>query len=250
MDIYSSLVYVTDNLFERIYYGIISLARCYDRKILAGINVINFSSKKVDLLKKFSLKSGVKTFLFTDLPLSVFSFVSKSKMCDVSVSIEYKGGKYHITVFSGSGYPVNSYQKKLFFSSYYNPDFKPGSGELDIIKSDYCIKRYIKHIFGKKNVEYIKNAYSYYYFKVNGNYYVLNKKFSEIVNIDKSVINDRLSKICKEKYFLSDDDEEFDIYGFMLSRKISCLFTRSGSIIFSNSYYIDYLKVIYYLEYT
>ena len=253
MDMYSVKLIKENNIFDKILYAMRSVCREYERKILAGINIVNFCIEDEIKLKKTILKNNIKIFLSENFPPCVFSYICKYKMCDISLNIEDLGDSYSIIIFGGSGYPVCSYLKKVFLKNIdeYNNLEDIGKGEIFNLKLENSLNQYIKHIFGNKasKVSYIKNCYELYYFKVNNTYYVLNKNFSNIINKDEIYLQNKIKKICTEKYNRDICDREFDVYLYMLSRKIPCILTSNSSIIFADSYYVDYLKMIYYLEF-
>lgn len=251
MEIYNIKLVNEENLFSKLFYAIKCLSKEYERKILIGFNAINFSSKKLEELKQNILTSGIKVFLSKNFPPCVFAYTSKYKMCDFSLNLEYKNNAYYLTIFSGSGYPICSYQKKSFLEYFKNFKCENEKGEIFNLKLEYSLDKYIKHIFGNKskNVKFIKNIYNLFYFKVNDTYYVLNQNFTKIINKENDFIQNKMKKFCYLTYNFSVQDDEFDAYLYMLSRKIPCLLLSDGSILFDSSYYLDYLKIVYYLEF-
>ena len=255
MEMYGIDLVNSKDLSKKIFYALRQLTNRYDRKILIGININGLSEYESETLKSDILNfSGFKVFLCYSFPLCVFSYVAKYKMCDLSVSLDFDKNICHIVLFSGGGYPANSYYKKSFLrfiGDYNQNEERERKGEIYNLKLENSLQQYIKFVFGDKSkyVKYIKNTYNTYYFKVKDTYYMLDDNFSSILNKSKEFILDKMSKFFDGKYDFFINDEEFDVYKYMLSRKITCIYTQDGSIIFSSSYYKDYLKVIYYMEF-
>ena len=253
MKIYETKLVKKENIFERIFFSIKKLTNEYERKILVGFNALNFSKNKLEELTSCIKKLDIKVFLAKDFPPCVFSFVSKYKMCDIGINLEYKNGDFYIIIFSANGYPICSYQKRCFLENMenYTLQEEKNLGEIFNLKLDLSINQYIKSIFKShsKKITFIKNVYDIFYFKVNGNYYVLDKYFCKILNKSDDKILEKLKNFCTKEYLYKNDDKEFDVYKYILSRKIACIKLLDGSIIFDDSYYIDYLKIIYYLEF-
>ena len=204
MKIYETKLVKKENLFERIFFSLKKLTNEYDRKILIGFNAVNFSKNKLEELNKIIIQSDTKTFLAKDFPPCVFSFVSKYKMCDISVNLEYKNNAFYIIIFSANGYPICSYQRRCFFENFenYQKEITLNQGEIFNLNLDLSIKQYIKFVFGSKskNVSFIKNVYEIFYFKVNNNYYVLDKYFSKILNKSNQEILLKMKDYLKQEY--------------------------------------------------
>lgn len=252
MDIYSIELKKESNTYKKIFKALIKLSMEYERKVLIGVNIINFTVKEIDLIKKDMLSTNAKFFLGKEFPPAVFSYVSKYKMCDFSICIISQKNIYKVVVFGGSGYPICSYQKRAFLRCIYGTKRvnKTGKGEIFNLSLNNGINTYIKHIFGKnKHIQFIKNNHDLYYFKVNGNYYVLNKFFTKIVNKTDDYILEKMKNFIEQNYNYSIKDDEFDPYLYIKTRKIACILLQDRSILFDSSYYIDYLKLVYYLEF-
>lgn len=252
MDIYSIELKKEKNTYKKIFNSLIRLSIEYERRVLIGVNIINFTDSEINKIKYDMKNTDAKFFLGKEFPPTVFSFIAKYKMCDFSVCIMNQKDTYKVVIFGGSGYPICSYQKRAFlrYIDEYKRNTKKGKGDIFNLNLNNGINTYIKHIFGKnKNIQFIKNAYDLYYFKVNGNYYVLDKFFTKLVNKTNDFILEKMKNIVTKTYNFSINDDEFDPYLYIKTRKIACILLQDGSILFDSSYYIDYLKLVYYLEF-
>lgn len=255
MEIYSKAIKINDNVFDKIFYAIRLINAEYKREVVTGFNLFKFDENLFNLFSKSCKFGGCKIYYLEDCPISVFAYNMKQRLCDISVHIEKKGNQLKLIIFSGNGYPLNSYKLNQFYSYFNSNEIKYEKLKGRKYKlSKYCaITTYLKKVFNinYSKISFVESSYGTYYFFVNKKYYfILNNKWTNILNFSsKKILNYFKTKLFVPKYCFKLNDSEFDVFSYMLSRKIACAELVDGSIIFSRSYYKDSVTLINYLEF-